>query len=649
MATVRNNRNQVNNQANQTGQDQGPGSGGGKPPIPYSVQKNIIAYLRKCWQDFPYDEVRARLTYCDKLYSRSNVTNSARDERIRNSTGVMPINVPVVQPQVDTMHSKLVDIFCTGNPMFSYVAGPENMQAMKALNALSNQHQKIGSYESEMIIWLKDATKYNIHGAEVEWTSTRTPTFLNPNVEAANTSDAAVAFDSYYYNKFERVDMYNAFWDMVVRPAQVHKIGEFAGYHKRVNKVELKRIIESYGGQHTMNATRAYESAYDHAMDAIADPSIIPSYAAEQSSQRLNGQNWDSFFGVEKKGGINFQNSYVLTTAYIRATPEDFGIAGDKSSTLRIYKILMVNFSQIVMWKEVTDAHDMFGFVIGQPMDDGLGLQTQSLTERLAPIQQLVTQLHISRVADLVRSIADRGIYDPLLLDPKQINNPNPAAKIPILPIGYGRLKDMAPYIPMEYRNSNGGTLLNEANVVMKYGEDIAGLNPMQRGIPIKGNRTLGEFEEVAGNADVRNLVIALLIESQTLTPIKEMLKVNILQYQKEITVFDRTTGEQAKVQPSQIRSIQFDFDVADGLKPTTLFENPDLLLGAMQYIMSNPDFMLEYDVVGLFAYAFQTKGAKNLESFRRTPEQQKAFIEQKAAMNAAANATVQPPPQQPQ
>jgi len=643
---------QPTGQSGQSGQPGQPTPARAVPPsLPLSSggQAKLIQFIKNCWMDFPHESVRARLEICDRMYARSQATNPNREERIRNSQGMKPISVPIIQPQIDSLHSKLVDIFATGYPMFSYVAAPENAEAIESMNALSSEHERVSGYAGETIIWLKDACKYNLHAMEVEWTGTKQAIFANPGLSDAQSTHAQVTQEDYYYNSMSRLNPYNCAWDMIVPISQVHKKGEFAFHNRRVSRVELKQIVESLPSKYTMNAEKAYQSAYDNSLNLIYEPSILPEYKAEQGSRRMEGQDWNAFFGVEaeRTNTRAFKQSYILTTASVRMTPSDLGISASSPNTLRIYKFLIVNMQHIVAFWEQDAAHDSFTMVMGQPIDEGQGMQSQSLVERLAPVQQLITQLHISRIADLARSIADRGFYDPMLVDPKQMNNPNPSAKIPILPLAYGQLNKLTPWQPMEYRNPSAQNLMMEAQLVAKYGEDIAGLNPIQRGSYIKGNRTLGEFETVAGNAEARTLVIAILIEAQSMVTIKEILKTNLLQYQGPAEVFDRNTKKVVKVQPSTLRQIRFDFEVADGLRPVSMFTNPDMLLAALQFISSSPQFQLEYDTVGLFAWAFQTKGAKDLGSFRRSKEQQQEYINQQAAMSMAGSVQA-PQPGQP-
>ena len=65
--------------------------------------------------------------------------------------------------------------------------------------------------------------------------------------------------------------------------------------------------------------------------------------------------------------------------------------------------------------------------------------------------------------------------------------------------------------------------------------------------------------------ADARNVMKAAFLEAQVFFPVKEIIKLNILQYQPTGEVFNYETGELVKVDPLLLRKKALEFKVADG------------------------------------------------------------------------------------
>ena len=612
----------------------------GKVKIVRAQQESLARYMQSCWNFFPYEQLRERLANIDRAVMRQQDPRKAAQDR--KSGKMEPVVVPIVQPQTDTYVAQLTKIFLSPGAMFQTTSAPENDDDVRAINALLRKHEELGSYPREFLLWLRDASKYNLQAMETFWQKTEVKMYgNNPLGQQGKASEALVSTADDYYNKIKRINPYNLFFDTTVEPAKVHELGEYVGYHEHVNYPTLQKLMNELYGDNTMNFKEALESGVFNT-DWVWDSSDTP-FTPKIESNISESIDWTTVFDyVGGNAQKNVKRGYILTTFYFRATPRILQIRSDKDDTVRIYKMIVVNGQNVIYFGEESSVHGYFPIVIGQPVEEGLGLQTPSFVENIMPIQDLVTKLHTSRIIDLARAVSDRGIYDPLLVDGKQINSPNPTMKIPLKPYGQGRQMVNQAYYQIPYRSDAAGSLIQEAAIVTKYGEDIGGLNPIQRGSFVKGNKTLGEFQTVMGNADDRMFVIGLMIEVQSMMPIKAILKSNILQYQGPAKVFDPATQQELDVNPVNMRKIQFIFNIADGLKPVSLFTNPDTLMGALQFISQSPQMQQEYDVVKLFAHIFNIKGGEDLNSFRR----QQPFVQQAPQQQAQPG---QEAPQAPQ
>jgi hypothetical protein len=129
------------------------------------------------------------------------------------------------------------------------------------------------------------------------------------------------------------------------------------------------------------------------------------------------------------------------------------------------------------------------------------------------------------------------------------------------------------------------------------------------------------EFESVMANANGRDQVTSMLIESQLMTPLKEILKINILQYQGGVSLFNRDKEQVVNIDPVALRKAVLDFKISDGLTPSDKLINSDTLQVAMQVIGSSPQIAAGYNLAPMFSYFIKTQGGR-ISEFEKSPEQ---------------------------
>ena len=86
-------------------------------------------------------------------------------------------------------------------------------------------------------------------------------------------------------------------------------------------------------------------------------------------------------------------------------------------------------------------------------------------------------------------------------------------------------------------------TMLDGAERVSRFADMVNGQNPAARGQFVKGNKTLHEYDDVMGHGNTDNQIMAISTETQVFTPLKEVIKLNILQFQEEATMFNNACG----------------------------------------------------------------------------------------------------------
>jgi len=96
--------------------------------------------------------------------------------------------------------------------------------------------------------------------------------------------------------------------------------------------------------------------------------------------------------GKEDSSVVNTDN-FEYFTFYARILPSEFGLNSPSPNTVQIWKFVVVNSSVVVQAKRIISAYDYLPILFGQPLEDGLGYQTQSIAEGSIPFQQAAATL----------------------------------------------------------------------------------------------------------------------------------------------------------------------------------------------------------------------------------------------------------------
>ena len=144
----------------------------------------------------------------------------------------------------------------------------------------------------------------------------------------------------------------------------------------------------------------------------------------------------------------------------------------------------------------------------------------------------------------------------------------------------------------------------------------LSGQNAVTQGQFVKGNKTNSQFDQVVNNSSARQVQMALLLEDQFFSPIKNTLISDMLQYQDPVEILDRSTGATVKVDPSALRQAIYRFEVTDGLIDAAKVSNIDSLQLALQAIQANPQLSMGYNLPKLFSHIMTLLGIKDMDDF---------------------------------
>ncbi len=607
----------------------------------------VLTYARASQSSlFAQYSMRAELENIDRQYMRerdwTDDTIKARIAARRgDNTKFQNVTVPVIMPQVQSALTYLSNVFATGYPMFPVTADPANEDAAMQLETVINENAVTAGWAQQLIKFFRDGLKYNIHALECTWEQ-RTTWAVENDVSKRNSAGAKKVL--WNGNVLRRMDMYNTFWDPRVHPVEMHFNGEYAGYteiysrsrfkkfcNDLYNRVSPGKVIEALASQPVQGAIGTSNNAPFGYYIPIINPFPF--------MNRQAGFDWMAWATntVVSKTGAQFANVYSVTTFYARIIPSDFDLKVPERNTPQVWKYIIINGQVILSAERLTNIHGYIPIFFGQPIEDGLDYQTKSFASNVSDMQDIASAMWNSYMASKRRLIGDRVLYDPSRIKEKDINSTNPAAKIPVRPSAFGKPLNEAVY-QFPFRDEQTESLVQGSAAVINFANLINGQNPATQGQFVKGNKTRHEYDDVMGHGNGQNQMLAMSAEAQVFTPVKEVLKLNTMQYQEAKTIYNTGRGKQVDVDPTDLRKSAVNFKVSDGLIPSDKVTGDDMLQTVVQQLASSPQLAGGFNLAPMFTYLMKTQGL-DLTPFQKSQEQMQYEQQLNAWQQAAATA----------
>jgi hypothetical protein len=279
---------------------------------------------------------------------------------------------------------------------------------------------------------------------------------------------------------------------------------------------------------------------------------------------------------------------------------------------------------------------------MAQPLEDGLNYQTKSYAQLAETFQDVGSAIWTSSLAAQRRAVYDRIFYDPSRIRKEDINSKNEIARIPVKSNAYGKPISEA-YSHASYTNDQFPLVAQQLSQISNMANLALGSNPAQQGQFVKGNKTQHEYADVMGHSNDRQQTLALFLEAQFFYPLKQILKLNIMQFCSSGEIFNYGQKNNVQIDPLAIRTASIEFEVSDGMLPTDRIISADTFQVMLQAVASSPQLQAQFDLVGMMIYYFKTQGARNIDQFKFTPEQQQAQIQQQQQIAAAQQGAQQP------
>lgn len=602
--------------------------------LDHDTEVCLLEYIKTCIRSFPFDEQRQRFERIDKAYNQEPCTPDLMDSTGKFKDAYDYI-IPMVKPDVDAVSDYLINTFLSANQLLTVVAGPNDEEGRKQMQAVISESSDVFKYQEELSVVIREAVRYNVAAMDVSWETIVSKTVANGG---DNFSAATVQNVTFSGNRIKRVSPYNLFYDNNIPANKVTQEGDFAGYIERLSVTQLYKL---FGSLKDAGYITNHETKELWASSPISTNFYTPEINSKQTLPRGKG-TWAEFFDnhiTTKDKGSAYTSHHDVTTIYVRIIPQLFGMDVPAAEVVQIWKFIVVDDQFIIYAEREVNAHELLNILIAVPQVEGLESQTKSLAEVLIPYQSLSSELWQIRRASLYRAVDDRGIYDPKLVSKADMESKNPRKKVPLKPNANRDAKPHEAYYPIPFNSESTRSLDGEIANIRGYANELAGTNNTVRGQFQKGNKTRYEYQDVQQNAISSQVVMALMLEVQVFSHLKRIIKMNILLNQGEAELFDSKTKAAVNIDPVALRKAALSFKIADGVANTKSIINIDALREAMMFIGQSPEFQMEYDIGKLMAHILSLENA-DLTDYKRTPEEQQQFVNNRQAVTNASNPT---------
>lgn len=549
----------------------------------------------------------------DLVEYRKNEADAARQ---------LPENLrpPIVASQVGSAQGFLSEVFLSGSPLFPVLSTPANRKDAESLESIIESHSTLGGYPRQLMLFLHNCAKYNFAPIELDWqslTSYRAETDTTQIQEGARMTAQS---DS--YTRLRTLDPYNTIWDHGVTPANCAQYGDYCGDVEVISHTRLRKEMAAMP-IHAVNTTKVMNTKLNESFRQFQPHPILSKHV--MAGETMDWVAWMSGATPKRFAEVDYADKAERVTLFVRIAPEDFHLKDPEDKVPHIYKLVIINYNHLVLAERVYTPLDRLPVLIGQPIEDGLGQQTQGIAESSIAIQDAAATLFDIRFASARRSVHDRGIYNQEMIDEEDINAPIPTAKIPakVNSLLNQTLNDA--YLPIPFDPRGTETALQDAVMISEWAKDLHGQNQVQQGQFQKGNKSVKEFDTVMGNSESRMRMPALLLEHQVFVPMKQILKLNIFRHFGTMKVPHHLTGEELDVDIRELRKKILEFRLADGFTPRSKMANVDMLAQGLTLISTSPILQQAYgaSLPAMFAHLMQLGGVKGLDQYNPEVQQQ--------------------------
>ena len=564
---------------------------------------------------------------------------------------VAPPEATILTNALD-LSAYLNTIYAFQTPMIGVPDLPDAMHVTTAIKDKLTRDATSGNWVLEMVKVIQNAVFYNFAPAEVRL-----------------TADKLI--------RIQALDPYNVFFDESVAPERLAQDGMWAGYVEVATAAQFYRmlkakspesltdiaiaVLEDFTNLHKyaeVNATAALGNGYVTSNIMHSLSMCLSAYGGTEDTRASSGSywatvNWDAFladFQTDRSDAAKDLRSRGLVevaTVYRRALPEwlnlpegKFRAAKSGSDTqLPVYKLTIVADTFLVAVEQVTESHGLIPIIFGQTaVKTGGGLPI-AYTEMLIPAQSYSDKITLARLSSLRRLLSTRALYDSTVISPVAISDKSSTAQIPV---NGNTLRERGrglgeAYMALPFDASGASYLLGSLGDSASYAERISGNNAQMRGGHLPGNRVASEAARINSVGEGRFRVYAMVFQQTFMAALKLIIRSNLADCVNDLTYIDPTSRMRRAVTLEEYTYNKFEFDMSDGLMPSSKTVSPDAVSAVLSTVVQIPELRYMKDLGVMVSLLAKAAGIEGFDRIPPPSQQATAAMQQVGAQQATA------------
>uniref|UniRef100_A0A6M3IFC0 Portal protein n=1 Tax=viral metagenome TaxID=1070528 RepID=A0A6M3IFC0_9ZZZZ len=437
--------------------------------------------------------------------------------------------------------------------------------------------------------------------------------------------EQAILFEG---NGLENIDPYLALPDPNV---SIHKVqdGEFFGWVERTNYSDLlskEKVDNDYFNVKYVNSMHSkHTSIYGYDKSDRYEKWI---------RGKTNRYHTEPGAGSPIKGGMATKPCDVIHM-YVKLIPKEWKIGDGEYPEKWLFSVAAD--SVIVRAKPLDLDHNKFPVAIAAPDFDGYSAIPVSRLEMLNGLQRVLDWMFNMHIANVRKTINDVLIYDPYLINSKDINSPEAGKRIRIRRPGWGR-PDIAkgsvfqlPVTDVTRQHVGDSSWIVQWMQKIGAADDVM-MGALRQGGPERLSKAefqgtqfgqlsrLGRIARIIGMQAMQDVGEFFASHTQQLMTEEQYIKItgrwqNVLLQEYGASAVQKGGGR-LKVTPFDVL-VKYDLKVRDGSIPGGNYS--DVWTRLFEIISKTPELYEKFDVTRIFMHIARNNGAKDVQSFVRT------------------------------
>ena len=333
-----------------------------------------------------------------------------------------------------------------------------------------------------------------------------------------------------------------------------------------------------------------------------------------------------------KSGAVKYhylgRQPYTTIEMYVKLIPTDYNLSDSEKPEIWYFKIAAD--AVVLAARKANFMHKLIPTCSIVPDFDGYSSSPVSKIEMLSGMQNLLDWLLNSHVANVRKAINDTLIYDPSLINSKDLRNPKPGKLVRMRRSAYGRGKIGDAIQQLNVSDITRGNVA-DSSWLLSAMQSLSGTDDSSMGILRSGGPerlTKAEFQGTAAGKISRLERTARIIGVQGIQDIGEFFAWHTKQVMKE-EQFISIAGDwqdlllqeyghsidrgRLAISPKDI-DVNTNVLVRDGSLPNGNYS--EVWLRLFESLGANPELAQEFDVVRIFKHIARNAGAKNVNDF---------------------------------